>query len=54
MTLKKNISSLPIQMQKMLIRTLYYPAPDKNEEILVYLLKNDAIDDDYICNFNEF
>ncbi len=39
---RDEISSLPIDMQKMLIRTLYYPTPDRNEEILVYLLQNGA------------
>ena len=34
---------MPIHVQKMLMRTTYYPTPDRNEEILVYLLQNHAI-----------
>ena len=39
---KIGISSMPIDVQKMLIRTSYYPTPDRSEEVLVYLLQNGA------------
>lgn len=39
---KSGITSMPMNIQKMLIRTSYYPTPDRNEEILVYLLQNGA------------
>ncbi|QLH07105.1 hypothetical protein [Nitrosopumilus ureiphilus] len=39
---KSGITSMPMHIQKMLIRTSYYPTPDRNEEILVYLLQNGA------------
>lgn len=39
---KNGISSMPTNIQKMLIRTSYYPTPNRNEEILVYLLQNNA------------
>lgn len=44
-TMKKKygLLSLPIDTQKMLIRTLYYPTPDDNEDLLVYLLQHGAI-----------
>lgn len=40
---KNGITSMPAYIQKMLIRTSYYPTPDRNEEILVYLLQKGAI-----------
>lgn len=40
---KNGITSMPLNIQKMLIRTSYYPTPDRNEEVLVYLLQNGAI-----------
>ncbi len=39
---KSGITSMPMHIQKMLIRTSYYPTPDRNEEVLVYLLQNGA------------
>ncbi len=42
MKTKSGITSMPMNIQKMLIRTSYYPTPDRNEEILVYLLQHDA------------
>ena len=39
---KNEISSMPTGMQKTLIRTSYYPTPDRHEELLVYLLQNNA------------
>ncbi len=39
---KNGITSMPIHVQKMLMRTTYYPTPDRNEEVLVYLLQNHA------------
>lgn len=39
---KNGITSMPMNIQKMLIRTSYYPTPDRNEELLVYLLQHDA------------
>ena len=43
MKTKNGITSMPIHIQKMLMRTTYYPTPDRNEEVLVYLLQNHAI-----------
>jgi len=40
---KSGITSMPVHIQKMLIRTSYYPTPDRNEEILAYLLQHNAI-----------
>lgn len=34
---------MPLNIQKMLLRTSYYPTPDRNEEVLVYLLQKGAI-----------
>jgi len=42
MKTKSGITSMPMHVQKMLMRTSYYPTPDRNEEVLVYLLQNDA------------
>jgi len=42
MKAKSGITSMPLNIQKMLMRTSYYPTPDRNEEILVYLLQNGA------------
>ncbi len=39
---KSGITSMPTPIQKMLIRTSYYPAPGRSEELLVYLLQNNA------------
>lgn len=39
---KSGITSMPAAIQKMLIRTSYYPTPDRNDELLVYLLQNNA------------
>ncbi len=39
---KSGITSMPTPIQKMLIRTSYYPTPGRNEELLVYLLQNNA------------
>ena len=39
---KVGITSMPIHVQKMLIRTSYYPTPDRDEELLVYLLQHGA------------
>ncbi len=39
---KSGITSMPTGIQKMLIRTSYYPTPGRNEELLVYLLQNNA------------
>ena len=39
---KSGITSMPTLIQKMLISTLYYPTPDREEELLVYLLQNNA------------
>lgn len=39
---KSGMTSMPTAIQKMLIRTSYYPTPDRYEEILVYLLQNGA------------
>lgn len=33
---------MPLNIQKMLMRTSHYPTPDRNEEVLVYLLQNGA------------
>ena len=43
MKTKSGITSMPLNIQKMLLRTSYYPTPDRNEEVLVYLLQNNAI-----------
>ena len=43
MKTKSGITSMPMNIQKMLLRTSYYPTPDRNEEVLVYLLQNGAI-----------
>jgi len=40
---KSGITSMPVHIQKMLIRTSYYPTPDRNEEILAYLLQHNVI-----------
>lgn len=39
---KNGTTSMPTDIQKMLVRTYYYPTPDRNEELLVYLLQNNA------------
>ena len=36
------MTSMPANMQKMLIRTSYYPEPDRDDEMLVYLLQKGA------------
>lgn len=44
MTPKSGLTSMPINVQKMLIRTSYYPTPSREEEVLVYLSQKGAID----------
>lgn len=39
---KSGMTAMPIPIQKMLIRTTYYPTPNRHEELLVYLLQNNA------------
>ncbi len=39
---KTGMTSMPANMQKMLIRTSYYPEPDRDDEMLVYLLQKSA------------
>lgn len=39
---KNGLTSMPTHIQKMLIRTSYYPTPDRSEELLVYLLQHGA------------
>ena len=39
---KTGMTSMPANMQKMLIRTSYYPEPDRDDEMLVYLLQKGA------------
>lgn len=39
---KTGMTSMPMNMQKMLIRTSYYPEPDRDDEMLVYLLQKGA------------
>ena len=57
MTLDKNLTSiqmkprggmtsLPDEIQKMLIRTTYFPTPSRDEELLVFLLQKNAISAD--------
>jgi len=43
MKTKHGLTSMPNHIQKMLIRTSYYPTPDRNEELLVYLLQHGAV-----------
>ena len=39
---KTGMTSMPTNMQKMLIRTSYHPEPDRDDEVLVYLLQKGA------------
>ena len=39
---KTGMTSMPMDIQKMLIRTSYYPTPDRSEEMLAYLLQKGA------------
>lgn len=43
MTPKTGITSMPINVQKMLMRTSYYPTPNRDEELLAYLSQQGAI-----------
>ena len=39
----KTKNGMSLNIQKMLMRASYYPTPDRNDEVLVYLLQNGAI-----------
>lgn len=41
---KNGLASLPDSLQKMIIKTLYYPTTSREEEILAHLLIKNAID----------
>ena len=45
--------SLPEDVQKMIIRTKYFPQPSREQEILVHLLLREAIDKSSAINLNE-
>ncbi len=49
---KSGLSSFPENIQKMIIKTVYYPTISNEEEILVYLFLNKAVDSQYAIMMN--
>lgn len=49
---KSGLASFPENIQKMIIKTVYYPTISNEEEILVHLLLNNAIDYDSSISMN--
>lgn len=39
---KSGMTSMPLPIQKMLVRTTYYPTPNREQELLAYLLQKNA------------